>query len=67
MCKRSGDPNAGFDPGTDEKEVQYLIKWKSWSHLHNTWECEKSLLDQKVNGIKKLENYKKKEEELNEW
>lgn len=19
-------------------EVQYLVKWLSWSHLHNTWE-----------------------------
>lgn len=34
-----GDPNEGCDE-TDplKNEVQYLIKWKGWSHIHNTWE-----------------------------
>ena len=63
----AGDPNAGFDPETDEKEVQYLIKWKGWSHLHNTWESIASLKDQKANGMKKFDNYKKKEQELSDW
>ena len=22
----------------DETEMQYLVKWVGWSHLHNTWE-----------------------------
>ena len=65
-------------PGTDsagppdlnsprQEETQYLIKWKNWSHIHNTWESEDTLLEQKVNGLKKLDNYKKKAEELQEW
>jgi chromodomain-helicase-DNA-binding protein 1 len=45
-------------------ESQYLIKWLGWSHLHNTWESKESLLQQKVNGMKKLENFFKKEEEI---
>lgn len=52
---------------SDEKsqlESQYLIKWLGWSHLHNTWESKESLLLQKVNGMKKLENFLKKEEEI---
>ncbi len=22
----------------EDSQVQYLIKWVNWSHLHNTWE-----------------------------
>ncbi|XP_050400629.1 chromodomain-helicase-DNA-binding protein 1 isoform X1 [Patella vulgata] len=63
----SGDPNEGFDPEKEEYELQYSIKWKNWSNIHNTWETEASLKEQKVNGLKKLENLKKREEELAEW
>lgn len=49
------------------KEMQYLVKWKNWAHIHNTWESEANLREQKVNGIKKLENFKKKNEEIAEW
>ncbi|XP_077966763.1 chromodomain-helicase-DNA-binding protein 1-like isoform X2 [Styela clava] len=62
-----GDPNAGFNPENGDGEQQYLIKWKGWSHLHNTWESEKSLQDQKVRGFKKFENFIKKKEELDAW
>lgn len=48
-------------------ETQYLIKWKDWSHIHNTWESETSLKDQTVKGIKKLENFKKREVEIAQW
>uniref|UniRef100_A0A8D0H1E3 Chromodomain helicase DNA binding protein 2 n=1 Tax=Sphenodon punctatus TaxID=8508 RepID=A0A8D0H1E3_SPHPU len=63
----NGNPSADFDPEKDEGEVQYLIKWKSWSYIHSTWESEESLQLQKVKGLKKLENFKKKEEEIKQW
>lgn len=44
-----GDPNEGAEKlEPEETEVQFLIKWKGWSHIHNTWESEQSLKDQKV-------------------
>ncbi|KAJ1526021.1 hypothetical protein ONE63_009194 [Megalurothrips usitatus] len=63
-----GDPNEDCDP-TDlaNTELQYLIKWKNWSHIHNTWESENSLKENKVKGIKKLENFVKKDDEINIW
>lgn len=63
----NGNPSADFDPEKDEGEVQYLIKWKGWSYIHSTWESEESLQQQKVKGMKKLENFKKKEEEIKQW
>jgi tagatose-1,6-bisphosphate aldolase len=63
----NGDPNEGFDKNFDTPEVQYFIKWKNWSHIHNTWESEASLKEQTANGMKKLDNYRRKEEEVNEW
>ncbi|KAM7414528.1 hypothetical protein PAMA_019374 [Pampus argenteus] len=65
--EENGDPCEGFDPENDEGETQYLIKWKGWSYIHNTWESMDSLTQQKVKGLKKLENYKKKNDELNSW
>ena len=57
--EKDGDPNEGFgkvDGGQEDGEVreeeaseevkgemQYLIKWKNWSYVHNTWETEVSL------------------------
>lgn len=48
--EENGDPNANFDPVVepDKQEQQYLIKWLGWSHIHNTWESEQTLRDQKV-------------------
>ncbi|XP_051579772.1 chromodomain-helicase-DNA-binding protein 2-like isoform X3 [Myxocyprinus asiaticus] len=63
----NGDPGADFDSEKDEGETQFLIKWKGWSYIHNTWESVDSLTQQKVKGMKKLENFKKKNEELNAW
>ncbi|XP_005103678.1 chromodomain-helicase-DNA-binding protein 1 isoform X2 [Aplysia californica] len=51
----------------EEFEKHYLIKWKGWSHIHNTWEAEASLREQKVNGMKKFENFLKREEEIRDW
>ncbi|XP_066558084.1 chromodomain-helicase-DNA-binding protein 2 isoform X2 [Amia ocellicauda] len=63
----NGDPGADFDPEKDEGETQYLIKWKGWSYIHNTWESIDTLTLQKVKGLKKLENFKKKNDEINAW
>lgn len=65
--EENGDPCEGFDPDQDEGETQYLIKWKGWSYIHNTWESIDSLTQQKVKGLKKLDNFKKKNDELNAW
>uniref|UniRef100_A0A8B9VV05 DNA helicase n=1 Tax=Anas zonorhyncha TaxID=75864 RepID=A0A8B9VV05_9AVES len=62
-----GDPNAGFEKSKEPGEVQYLIKWKGWSHIHNTWETEETLKQQNVKGMKKLDNYKKKYQETKRW
>ncbi|KAM9311923.1 chromodomain-helicase-DNA-binding protein 2 [Gastrophryne carolinensis] len=66
-AEANGDPCADFNPETDEGEHQFLIKWKGWSYIHSTWESEESLQQQKVKGLKKLENFKKKEDEIKQW
>ncbi|KAK2513411.1 Chd1 [Columba guinea] len=62
-----GDPNAGFEKSKEPGEIQYLIKWKGWSHIHNTWETEETLKQQNVKGMKKLDNYRKKDQETKRW
>uniref|UniRef100_A0A8C0AYK4 DNA helicase n=1 Tax=Buteo japonicus TaxID=224669 RepID=A0A8C0AYK4_9AVES len=62
-----GDPNTGFEKSKELGEIQYLIKWKGWSHIHNTWETEETLKQQNVKGMKKLDNYKKKDQETKRW
>ncbi|XP_065355971.1 chromodomain-helicase-DNA-binding protein 1 [Calliphora vicina] len=62
------DPNEGVDENDYENtELQYLIKWKGWSYIHNTWESETTLKEQKVKGMKKLDNFIKKEQEKEYW
>ncbi|XP_069841029.1 chromodomain-helicase-DNA-binding protein 2 isoform X3 [Dendropsophus ebraccatus] len=63
----NGDPCTDFNPEADEGEQHYLIKWKGWSYIHSTWESEETLQQQKVKGLKKLENFKKKDEEIKQW
>ncbi|KAG5272692.1 hypothetical protein AALO_G00168310 [Alosa alosa] len=62
-----GDPNGTFNPHKEAGDVQYLIKWKGWSHIHNTWETEDTLKLQNVKGMKKLDNFKKKKSEERKW
>ncbi|XP_050433310.1 chromodomain-helicase-DNA-binding protein 1 isoform X2 [Adelges cooleyi] len=63
--ENNGDPNTDCPP--DEKETQYLIKWKGWSHIHNTWESMNSLQAQKVKGLKKIDNFVKREDSVKSW
>lgn len=63
---------ASSDVADDSKhgkatEQQYLIKWTGWSYIHCTWESDETLREQKVKGMKKLENYIKKEEDISHW
>ncbi|KAL5969271.1 Chromodomain-helicase-DNA-binding protein 1 [Taenia solium] len=55
------DPNEGFDPAKERGEMQYLIKWRSWSHIHSTWETEASLTSPDrgfpVDGMKRLYSF----------
>lgn len=60
---KRGEP----DQNKDETQLQYLIKWKSWSHMHNTWETRDDIINQGVKGLKKLDNYIKRMEEIDQW
>ena len=56
-------PPASGEPS----EVQYLVKWLNWSYLHNTWETEASLGAKDIKGMKKFQNFLKREEEREAW
>ncbi|RHZ78531.1 hypothetical protein Glove_162g8 [Diversispora epigaea] len=43
------------EPADPKTNMELLIKWKGWSHLHDTWETYDNLRGLK--GFKKLENY----------
>lgn len=66
--EEKGDPNEGVNPKDKASvEEQFFIKWKGWSHIHNTWESEESLHRQKVKGLKKLDNFIKRDNEIEAW
>lgn len=46
------------EDGTEYNEVHFLIKWRGFSHRHNTWHNKQHLRDFK--GFRKLENYIRK-------
>uniref|UniRef100_A0A914ICL6 protein disulfide-isomerase n=1 Tax=Globodera rostochiensis TaxID=31243 RepID=A0A914ICL6_GLORO len=63
-----GDPNERVSEiESDKLERQYLIKWLGWSHLHNTWESDTSLKAADVKGLKKVDNYSKREADVEIW
>ncbi|KAI3411999.1 hypothetical protein GPALN_002053 [Globodera pallida] len=63
-----GDPNERVSEiESDKLERQYLIKWLGWSHLHNTWESDTSLKAADVKGLKKVDNYSKREADVDIW
>ena len=33
-----------------KNRVEYLVKWKGWSHRHDTWEPVDNILDQRLIG-----------------
>lgn len=44
------------DPEDDpEHNMEYLIKWKNWSHLHDTWETYQH--SRSFKGFRKVDNY----------
>uniref|UniRef100_A0A6G1SKW2 Chromodomain-helicase-DNA-binding protein 1 n=1 Tax=Aceria tosichella TaxID=561515 RepID=A0A6G1SKW2_9ACAR len=51
----------------DEKELQFFVKWKLYSHLHNSWESEKTLCELDPKAIKKIDSYWRIEEERKDW
>lgn len=64
---RPPETDVPVDPNNEPTEEQYQIKWKGWSHMHNTWESESGLVQQNAGGMKKLENYKKRLLDIREW
>lgn len=64
-----GDPNNANlnELPHEQRELQFLIKWKNWSHLHNSWESEKTLSELDPKCAKKIEVYWKREEEIKDW
>ena len=58
---------ATLTSGAEDTETQYLVKWCKWSHIHNTWETEATLLAQNVKGMKKFYNFLKREQEREAW
>uniref|UniRef100_A0A0N4ZU70 Chromodomain-helicase-DNA-binding protein 1 n=1 Tax=Parastrongyloides trichosuri TaxID=131310 RepID=A0A0N4ZU70_PARTI len=66
--EEKGDPNSrANEADKSELELQFLIKWVSWSHLHNTWESEASLKASGAKGLKKVDNYIRKQKEIDDW
>ncbi|CAD6184209.1 unnamed protein product [Caenorhabditis auriculariae] len=59
-----GDPN---EADGEKKEPQFLIKWIGWSHMHNTWESEGSLLSMGAKGIKRVHNFIKRQQDIDSW
>ena len=53
--------------GKEARCPQYFIKWARYSHIHNTWESDVSLEEKACKGLKILENYQKKQQEVAEW
>lgn len=51
----SDDPARQAQADNPRTNIEYLVKWQNYSHLHNTWENYSFLTGYK--GAKRLENY----------
>ncbi len=49
------DDESDDDDGNEDAILEFLIKWKGLSHIHNTWEPLQRL--RSLKGFKKVENY----------
>ncbi|KAJ3312803.1 hypothetical protein HDU76_002791 [Blyttiomyces sp. JEL0837] len=49
------------EPGTEDGEIELLIKWLNWSHRRNTWQHIKDLTSAK--GYRKVERFLKRLDE----
>jgi len=45
------------EDGTTESVAEYYVKWKGWSHIHNSWNTSEYLKD--FHGFKRVANYEK--------
>ncbi|KAI1296747.1 Chromodomain-helicase-DNA-binding protein 2 [Halotydeus destructor] len=61
-----GDPNDALTRDS-ETEQQYLVKWKGKSYMHTTWETDDSLVALNAKGLKKVENYLRRVDEIRIW
>jgi hypothetical protein len=67
ITHRDGVASEGGSP-----EREYLIKWLSFSHLHDTWETEEVLMSDSRQGLwlkgqGKLKNYMHKQGQKDQW
>lgn len=53
------------EDGSEVEEVQYLIKWKGFSHRHNTWQSLNALKGFK--GYRKVENYERRKRQEDDF
>ncbi|CAI8057331.1 Chromodomain-helicase-DNA-binding protein 2 [Geodia barretti] len=50
-----------------EGVTEYLIKWKGKSYMHSSWHTESELRSMDIRGLKKLDNYLRRQEEMSQW
>lgn len=64
--EENGDPN-NMNSSKEDMVQQYLIKWKNKSYIHCSWESDDSLKEINAKGLKKIENFLRREDEIKAW